>query len=187
MTLTPCLSPKGRGEQLFLTLIGYRATGKTTVARLLAGRLAWEWADSDPEVERRLGAPIQQIFAEYGEPVFRDVEARVIAELCRRDRLVLAVGGGAPLRPETRELLRTRGKVVWLTAGAETIAARMAADPTTADRRPRLTGKTTREEIAHLLAVRQSVYREAADVVVDTEGKHPEEVAGEIIRRLQVT
>ena len=78
------------------------------------------------------------------------------------------------MRPETRRLLRQRGKVVWLTARPETILARMAADPTTPDRRPSLTGKTPLEEIVQLLAVRQAAYREAADLI----GRHGSRAAG---------
>ena len=73
---------------MILTLIGYRATGKTTLARLLAERLDWDWIDADVEIERRAGKSIARIFAEDGEPVFRNIEAQVIADLCRRDRLV---------------------------------------------------------------------------------------------------
>ncbi len=81
---------------MILTLIGYRATGKTTLARLLAERLGWDWVDGDVEIERQAGKSIARIFADDGEPVFRDVEAQVIAELCRGDRLVLAAGGARP-------------------------------------------------------------------------------------------
>ena len=78
-----------------LILIGYRATGKTTLARLLAQRLGWDWIDADVEIERQAGKSIARMFAEDGEPAFRDLEARVIADLCGRPRLVLAAGGGA--------------------------------------------------------------------------------------------
>ncbi len=81
---------------MFLTLIGYRATGKTTLAKLLAERLHWDWIDADAEIERRAGRSIERIFADEGEPAFRDLEAQVIVDLCRRDRLVLAAGGGRP-------------------------------------------------------------------------------------------
>ena len=124
-----------------LSLIGYRATGKTTLAALLAARLGWDWIDADVEIERRAGKPIARIFAEDGEPAFRDLEAAVIADLCRRRRLVVATGGGAPMRPESRRAMRASGKVVWLNARPETILARMSGDQTTALRRPNLTEK----------------------------------------------
>jgi shikimate kinase len=166
---------------MLLTLIGYRATGKTTLARLLAERLGWDWADADAEIEHRAGKSIERIFADEGEPAFRDLEAQVIADLCRRDRLVLAAGGGAPLRPENRRAIREAGKVVWLTARPETILARMAADPATAAQRPSLTGRPPLDEIRHLLEIRTPVYRELADLAVDTENKPPAELATEIV------
>ncbi len=170
-----------------IVLIGYRATGKSTLARLLAQRLGWEWIDGDVEVERRAGKAIARIFAEDGEPAFRDLEAQVTCELCRRDRLVLAAGGGAPLRPETRQAMRVGGKVVWLVARPETILDRMSADPTTPGRRPSLTGRGQLEEIVHLLAVREPIYRQTADLVVDTDGRAPEALADEILARLGLT
>jgi shikimate kinase len=170
---------------MILSLIGYRATGKTTLARLVAERLGWDWIDADTEIERRAGKSIGQIFAQDGEPAFRDMEAYLTAELCRRDRLVLAAGGGAPVRPENRRAMRAAGKVVWLTARPETILVRMAGDATTAARRPPLSDRPPLEEIVQLLASREPIYREAADLVVDTEGKRPEEAAAEIVTRLQ--
>jgi shikimate kinase len=166
---------------MLLTLIGYRATGKTTLARLLADRLGWQWIDADVEIEHRTGKSIARIFAEDGEPAFRDIEAAVIADLCRRDRLVLAAGGGAPLRPESRKAMRAAGKVVWLTARPETILARMTGDATTAARRPNLTANDPLAEIVELLARRAPIYRETADCVVDTEGKTPETLAEQIL------
>ena len=169
---------------MLLTLIGYRATGKTTLAKLLAERLDWDWIDADVEIERRAGKTIAQIFAEQGEPVFRDIEAQVISDLCRRDRLVIAAGGGAPMRPESRGAMREGGRVVWLTARPETILARMTGDATTAARRPNLTEKDPLEEILHVLQVREPIYREAAHCSVDTEGKTPDELADTILNLL---
>ena len=171
---------------MLLTLIGYRATGKTTLARLLAERLRWDWIDADVEIERRAGRSIAKIFAEQGEPAFRDLEAQVIADLCRRDRLVLAAGGGAPLRPESRRAMREAGLVVWLTARPETILARMTGDATTAARRPDLTDKGPLAEIVHLIEVRTPIYQESAHLELDTEGKTPDELVEAIIARLQI-
>ncbi len=166
-----------------LVLIGYRATGKTSLARLLAAELGWDWIDADVEVERRAGKSIARIFAEDGEPAFRDLEARVTAELLGRDRLVIASGGGAPLRPETRQAMRATGRVVWLRATPETIHRRMTGDETTAARRPNLTPQGGLEEIEQLLAGREPVYRETATVEVDTEGKDLAQIAAEILGR----
>jgi shikimate kinase len=167
-----------------IILIGYRATGKSTLARLLAEKLGWDWIDADVEIEARAGKSIARIFAEDGEPAFRDLEAEVIAELCRRQRLVLAAGGGAPLRPASRRAMRESGQVIWLKARPETIQARMAGDATTAARRPSLTNKSDLDEIVHLLAVREPVYRESAHWTIETEGKSPESIADEILATL---
>jgi shikimate kinase len=170
--------------QMNLVLIGYRATGKTTLAALLASRLGWDWIDADVVIEQRAGKSIARIFAEDGEPAFRDLEALVIADLCGKDRLVLAAGGGAPMRPQSRQAMKSRGKVVWLKALPETILARMSGDQTTAARRPNLTEKGPLDEILHLLSAREPIYREAADLEVDTESKTPGQLADEILDRL---
>ena len=169
-----------------LILIGYRATGKTTLARLLSERLGWEWIDADDQIERRAGKSIKQIFDDDGQRAFRDLEAEVIADLCRRGRLILAVGGGAPMRQQSRHVMHQSGKIVWLEAEPQTILARMSADASTPARRPNLTEKGPLEEIIELLAEREPVYRELAHLVVDTEGKSPDELATEIVDRLEV-
>jgi len=169
---------------MVITLIGYRATGKTTLAKLLAERLGWDWVDADVEIERQAGKSIALIFAQDGEPAFRDLEARVTADLCRRNRLVLAAGGGAPMREDNRRAMRAAGKIVWLVASPETIHARMTGDATTAGRRPNLTDRGPLDEITELLGRREPTYRELADFEVDTEGKSPEQLAGEILDRL---
>jgi shikimate kinase len=171
---------------MLLTLIGYRATGKTTLARLLAERMGCDWIDADVEIERRSGKSIAQIFAQDGEPAFRDLEAGVIADLCRRQHLVLAAGGGAPLRPESRQAMRTAGKVVWLRATPATILARMSGDQTTAARRPNLTDRGGLEEVVQLLARREPIYRGTAHLEVDTEGKDPAEIVEEILAWLEL-
>jgi shikimate kinase len=171
---------------MLLTLIGYRATGKTTLARLLAERMGCDWIDADVEIERRAGKSIAEIFAQDGEPAFRDLEAAVIADLCRRRRLILAAGGGAPLRPESRQAMQTGGKVVWLKATPATIHARMSGDQTTAARRPNLTNQGGLEEIVQVLTRREPIYRQAAHVEIDTEEKRPGEIVEEILARLEL-
>ena len=171
---------------MILTLIGYRATGKTTLARLVAERLGWDWIDADVEIERRAGQSIATIFAERGEPAFRDLEAEVIADLCRWDRLVMAAGGGAPMRPESRRAMREAGPVVWLTARPETILVRMSGDVTTSTRRPDLTDKGPLAEIVHLLEVRTPIYQESSHLALDTEDKTPEELVDAILKRLHM-
>ncbi len=160
-------------------LIGYRATGKSTVARLLAARLGWDCVDADEALATRYGRTIRQIFAEEGEAGFRDKEAAVLDELCRRPRLVVATGGGVILREANRVRLRS-GRVIWLTADAQTIWDRLQHDPTTSERRPTLTVGGL-AEIEELLRVREPLYRGCADLVVDAVGRSPEEVVAHIL------
>ncbi len=170
---------------MLLILIGYRATGKTTLAKLLAEQLACDWTDADVEIEQRAGKSIARIFAEDGEPAFRELEARVIADLCRRTDLVLAAGGGAPLREESRHRMRQSGVVVWLKASPATIHRRMTADATTPGRRPSLTEFDPSREIIDLLERREPVYRETAHLEFDTEGRTPEELTREILAKVR--
>lgn len=173
---------------MFVTLIGYRGSGKSTIAAPLAGRLGWDWADADAVVEDAAGRPIRDIFAAEGEAGFRARERSAIVSLVSRDRLVLAAGGGAILDPATRDDLRAAGPVVWLRAGLETLAARIAGDPTTAGRRPSLlggkTGAGSPQEIARLLAEREPLYRECATLIVDTQERTVDQIVDEIYRRL---
>src|SRR5688572_2187006 len=149
-------------------LIGYRGTGKSTVARHLAERLGFDSIDADAEIERRAGKSIAAIFAEDGEAIFRDLESQLVAELCGFRRTVVALGGGAVLRESNRNAIRVAGPVVWLTAPVDVIVARLAADPATAGRRPNLTKFGGRDEVEALLAERTPVYGQCATLVVNT-------------------
>jgi shikimate kinase len=162
-------------------LVGYRCTGKTTAARLLAARLGRWWADNDDLVEAKLGRSVREIFAERGEAGFRDCEAAALRELCGHAGGVVATGGGAVLREENRRRMRAAGTVVWLTAGAETLWRRMQADPATAERRPALTVGGL-AEVRELLAAREPLYREAAHLIIDTDSRSPEAVVDAILR-----
>jgi shikimate kinase len=170
-----------------IVLIGYRGAGKSSVARELAERLHWEWVDADDEIERQAGRSIAAIFAEGGEASFRDLESRVLAELVQRQQVVLAAGGGAVLSADNRERIVSAGKVVWLKADADTISRRVTADETTAERRPNLTIQGGEREIVELLAQRMPLYRQCANLEIDTEDKTPAEIADEILDRLDRT
>lgn len=169
---------------MVLSLVGYRGVGKTTVAQGLAMRLGWPWLDADVELERRAGRTIREIFAADGEPTFRQLETELLAELLTRDQLVLATGGGAILNPATRARLRAAGTVVWLTAQPATIAARLAGDATTADRRPNLTTQGGLAEIEHVLQQREALYREVATLTLSTEDQSPAELIERILAAL---
>lgn len=164
-----------------ITLIGYRGSGKSSVAGPLAERLGWTAADADEEIERRAGRSIREIFAADGEHRFRQLEREVLAELLQRDRLVLAAGGGAVMDPQTRREMRLAGPVVWLQADVATLQRRIERDRSTADRRPNLTRRGGAEEIAQLLAQREPLYRECATAVIRTDGRRIPDIVEEIL------
>jgi shikimate kinase len=167
-----------------LALIGYRGTGKTTVAQALAKHLAWPVVDLDVELERRAGKTISQIFADSGEGAFRELEALLVAEYCAGMQQILSLGGGAVLRAENRAAIRGGCRTAWLTASPETIYQRISTDPTTGARRPNLTAQGGLAEIVAVLAAREDFYRECADCIVATEGRSPDSIAEEILMQL---
>jgi shikimate kinase len=167
-----------------ITLVGYRGTGKSTIAVALARRLAWAAVDADVEIERRAGRTIREIFEAGGEAAFRAVERRVMSDLLSGERRVVAAGGGAVLDADTRRELACAGPVVWLRASCETILARLAGDASTPGRRPSLTDQEPRAEIESLLAQREPLYRGLALFAVDTDGRSPDEIVAEIWARL---
>src|SRR5262245_50004838 len=146
-------------------LIGYRGTGKTSVARLLAEKLGWQWVDADEALEKKHGQSIREIFAVAGEAGFRDREERLFEELSRLKNHVIATGGGVVLREANRRRLQEAGKVVWLTADARTLWQRLEQCPTTAERRPTLSVGGL-EEIEELLSRREPWYAACADWTV---------------------
>ncbi|HYV39822.1 MAG TPA: shikimate kinase [Gemmataceae bacterium] len=170
-------------QPLPIFLIGLRGTGKSSVARLLAERLGWNWRDADADLEQQQGRSIREIFAHDGETAFRDIEAAIFADLCNLPRHVVATGGGIILRADNRQRLKDSGKVVWLTADAGTLWQRLQVDPDTKHRRPDLTVGGL-AEIEGLLQVREPLYAECAHFVVDTVGRCPEDVAKAILDKL---
>lgn len=165
---------------MVISLIGYRGSGKTAVARPLAAALGWEWIDADARVEERAGKTIRQIFSDDGEPAFRALERQVLAELLQRDKVVIATGGGAILNPQSRIELPAAGPVIWLQATPQVLAARIAADASTADRRPALAGGGA-DEVSRLLALREPWYRECASFRVETDHASISEIVAQIL------
>lgn len=161
-----------------IVLIGYRGTGKSTVGRLLSQRLGWPVLSTDAEIVAREGRSIPEIVNARGWDYFRDVEARVCADVGARDRTVIDTGGGAILRDENVQALKRNGKTLWLTAEVATIVARIGAD----NQRPSLTGtKTFTEEVSEVLAQRLPKYRAAADSIIATDGLSAEQLVAQIL------
>jgi shikimate kinase len=168
-------------------LIGLRGTGKTTVARILGLRLGWDWVDADVEVELRAGKSIKAIFADNGEPAFRDLEGVVLADLVRRRRTIAACGGGVIIRAPHRELLAAQPRVVWLRGVPEVLHERIQADQSTAARRPSLTPFSALDEIRRLAAEREPWYRSCAKFELDAGRLTPDECADGIIAEFGLT
>lgn len=158
-------------------LIGFMGSGKTTVGFRLSYRLRRTVIDTDKEIEREEQRSIADIFATDGEAYFRDRETLCLHKLLgSTGSQIISVGGGLPLRQENRELLHELGQVFYLSASAETIYERVKYDTT----RPLLQGDDPIGRIRTLLAERDSCYREAADVVIDVNGKDFEQILCEI-------
>jgi shikimate kinase len=170
---------------MILFLIGFRASGKTTLARRLARRLGCPWLDTDKAIESQARQSIPQIFQSAGEAGFRRLEQQVIGQQISQipagQTWVIALGGGAVLSPATRSLLKQHGRCVWLQASAARLAERLAADQSTTPRPP-LTDMEPDQEVIRLLADRQPVYADCADYTIDT-GELTEDQAVEQIAR----
>ncbi len=164
-----------------VVLIGYRGTGKSTVGKLVAARLGRPIVSTDQEIVRRAGSAIPDIVAAHGWDYFRDLESQVCQELAGRDNLVIDTGGGAILRQKNVDVLRSNGRLIWLTASVETIAARIGRDT----QRPSLTGtKTHVEEIREVLSERVPKYQAAADFSIATDDRSIDELATTILQQL---
>jgi shikimate kinase len=164
-----------------LVLIGYRCTGKTTIGRLLAVRLGWPLVDTDTFIQEHAGKTIKEIVASGGWPEFRRLERETIAQVAAADRQVISAGGGAILNESNRAALRQSGRVVLLTAEAETIWQRMKADPKTLAERPNLTDAGGLAEVRQVLADRAAAYLDASHLEVPTDRLSPEAAADRIV------
>lgn len=165
-----------------IILEGFMGSGKSTVSEILSDRLGLELMDTDSTIEDTEGRSISSIFREDGEEAFRDMETELLTMIAGdhlRD-MVISLGGGMPVREKNRELLKESGKVVYLKASPETIYERVKGDTT----RPLLQGEDPLLRIKELMEGRSDVYDEAADLIIDTDNKTPDEICDEIIREL---
>lgn len=164
-----------------LFLVGLMGAGKTTIGKALAIRLHLPFRDSDHEIEQRTGAAIPLIFDLEGEAGFRARESAMLAELVTAGPLVLATGGGAVLDPANRALLKQHGRVIYLCAPVEQLLKRTA----NSRHRPLLRTPDPRARLEELLRARDPLYRETADIVIETGGRGVNSVVEEIITRLE--
>jgi shikimate kinase len=164
-----------------VVLVGPMGAGKSTIGRALAEQLGFVFRDTDTLIEERCGAAIAWIFDVEGESGFRDREAAVIQELAQQSGMVLATGGGAVLREPNRRALAGMGTVVYLETPVREQLARTRRDR----KRPLLQAEDKEQVLSSLLAQRDPLYREIADIVVHTDRRAAKSVIGEIIERLQ--
>jgi shikimate kinase len=155
--------------------------GKSTVGRALAQILGFEFVDSDAEIEARTGADIPWIFEIEGESGFRDRETKVIEDVSSRDTVVMATGGGAILRGENRSVLSKRGFVVYLEATLREQIRRTSKD----QQRPLLAGQDRRRVLTELMATREPLYKEIADLTLPTTKRNARQLAEQIVSALE--
>lgn len=163
-----------RGDSIFL--VGPMGAGKTTIGKKLAEQRGLRFIDSDQEIEARTGVDIAFIFEKEGEEGFRKREQHVIEDLTAERGVVLATGGGAVLKSENRAHLKSRGFVVYLHASVAQQFSRVERS----DTRPLLAFGDRRETLGRLFAERDPLYRDVADLVLDTDGKNAKQLAREI-------
>ena len=167
---------------MLVTLTGFMGSGKTTVGKVLADFLGCPFYDLDELVVKKAGKPIPALFADGGEAAFRTLEAKVLRQAVEKyaeSTAVLSLGGGTLGTPASARLVAERTTCIFLRAGVDTLAARLAPE---AACRPLLRGAPDlRERIASLLEARAATYEATAHVVVNTDGLAPEEIADEIV------
>jgi shikimate kinase len=165
-----------------LALIGFMGTGKSSVGRLIAERLRFEFVDTDDCIEAQAGKPITQIFAEVGEAAFRELERELVRSFEGRKHAVIATGGGLAANPGCLDSLKTHALVVCLWASPETIWKRVRQQT----HRPLLQTADPKERIRLLLAERERFYRQA-DILLNTEWRSPRQLALAVVHQFSFT
>jgi len=163
-----------------IALIGYRGSGKSTIARILAKELGYKLIELDRLIDERSGAGIPEIVSKFGWERFRELETELLGEALNQEEVVLDLGGGIVEREENRRLIKKHCFVVWLKASPEVLIERIKES----SHRPSLTGKSFIEEVPEVLARREPLYGSLAELQLDTEKNSPEQAVKEIIRAL---
>lgn len=167
-----------------VVLIGYRGSGKSSVARELARRLRWIHVDTDEHIASTAQRSIRDIFDQLGETAFRRFEHDAIVTIGRGTGQVISVGGGGVLSEANRDALRSAGLCVWLTAPPEALHRRMLADPHNQATRPALTDRDALDEVRHLLHEREPLYAALADYVIETAERSVMQVTDDVLTAL---
>jgi len=162
-------------------LVGPMGAGKTTIGKLLADDLHLEFIDVDREIETRSGVDIPWIFDREGEPGFRIRESAALSELSQLESVLISTGGGAVLSADNRKVMSATGTVVYLHTSVDEQVRRTSRDR----KRPLLQNDDPARVLAELMAIREPLYRDVADIIVDTDGRSPKTVAQDIATRLR--
>lgn len=165
-----------------LVLVGFMGSGKSSVGREIARRWKFSFLDTDTTIRHKYAKSVADIFALFGEPVFRDEENKALQELQNSSNAVIATGGGIVLQPRNHPLLRSLGVVVWLTASEEVIWQRVSRN----QNRPLLETKDPRATITNLMSERYPLYHSVADLTVETSGLRHQEVADRVVTAIRV-
>ena len=160
-----------------IVVIGYRGTGKSSVAKVLEERLKWPLISTDAEIVKKAGLSVPDIILKRGWDYFRDVESKICQRVGAKDRTIIDTGGGAVLRKENVDTLRQRGRVFWLTAEVATIMERIRYNK---DRPSLSQTKDYIDEIDEVLKERLPLYKAACDQIIPTDNRPIEEIADEI-------
>ncbi|MBT0721538.1 shikimate kinase AroL [Tatumella sp. TA1] len=162
-------------------LIGARGCGKTTVGKLLARQLSYQFCDTDQQLQQHLDQSIAEFVAQHGWETFRQQEHQALLTVTS-DNTVVATGGGIVLRDDNRQHMRQSGAVIWLSVDHQVLASRLTADPEM-EQRPTLTGRPITEEIYEVLQQRLPLYQQAAHHCIDA-NQPPEKVVIDILTAL---
>lgn len=172
-----------KGINCNIFLIGFMGAGKSTIARTLQRELGFPLVEMDERIVQEQGMSINDIFAQYGEAHFRDIESQLVVDLGKQEPSVVSCGGGVVVRPENTQNMKKSGRIVLLKASPETIFERVKNSTD----RPILNGHMNVEYIAELMEKRRALYEEAADITIQTDGKTREQICEEIIGKLRDT
>ena len=172
-----------KGINCNIFLIGFMGAGKSTIARTLQRELGFPLVEMDERIVQEQGMSINDIFAQYGEAHFREIESQLVVDLGKQEPSIVSCGGGVVVRPENTQNMKKSGRIVLLKASPETIFERVKNSTD----RPILNGHMNVEYIAELMEKRRALYEGAADITIQTDGKTREQICEEIIGKLRDT
>ena len=169
---------------MIISLCGFMGCGKSSVGRRLSTLLCCSYMDLDAYIEKEAGRSIPEIFAADGEAAFRRMEVEALSQIIEaqqlRDKIVVALGGGAVMTPACAELVREKTHCIYLRASVDTLVSHLENE---AAGRPMLQGSSLRSRIEELMTLRSATYEATAHDVIDTDGRTVEEVADSLLHR----